>query len=389
MVNNINMLRIVVSAVNLVEGGPLTILRDCLASAAAILPAEWELVALVHRADLINEPRVRLISIPNSKKSWFHRLYWEWFGFKGISRELKPMLWFSLHDITPRVVAPRQAVYCHNASPFYRIGLREALMAPKFLMFNQFYALLYRVFIRRNYCVIVQQDWLRDEFIRRMGQLPVVVAHPSIRTDEIACTPLPGATFVFIYPALPRVFKNIETLCEAAQIMASRGVSGFEVRLTLDGTENRYARWLRKRFGDTAQVRFIGLQTKDEMANHYLEASAVVFPSKLETWGLPITEAKAQRRPLLVADLPYAREAVGTYDLVSFFPAESAEALADLMQSMVEQTWQPTGNHHSNPESPFAPDWSSLWGILIDGLPSATQINRPNNMTKLAIPNDE
>ncbi|MGZ5029197.1 MAG: glycosyltransferase [Methylobacter sp.] len=367
------MLRIVVSAVNFTEGGPLTVLRECLASAAAVLPVEWELVALVHCADLIHEPRVRLISIPSSKKSWLHRLYWEWFGFRRISRELKPTLWLSLHDITPRVSVMRQAVYCHNPSPFYRISLREALLDLKFLMFNQLYSLLYCVFINRNYCVIVQQEWLRAEFRRRMVQLPVVVAYPSLRADEHPCAPTLGSTFVFLYPALPRVFKNIETLCKAAQLLVSRGVSGFEVRLTLDGSENRYAHWLLRKFGATTQVRFIGRQTKDEMAMQYREASAVVFPSKLETWGLPITEAKAQRRPLLVADLPYARETVGTYDFVSFFPALSAEALADLMQSMIEQTWQPTGNHHSDPEAPFAPDWASLWKILIDGLPSTPQ----------------
>lgn len=366
--------RIVVSAVNFTEGGPLTVLRECLASAAAVLPADCEIVAIVNRADLINEPRVRLISIPSSKKSWFHRLYWEWFGFMRISGELKPALWLSLHDITPRVLATRQAVYCHNPSPFYRIGLREALMEPTFLMFNRFYALLYRVFIRRNYCVVVQQNWLRDAFIKRMGQLTIVVAHPSMPTIENASTRVPISKFVFIYPALPRVFKNIETLCKAAQILASRGIQDFEVRLTLNGTENRYSRWLLKEFSDTAQVRFIGRQTKDQMTTHYGEASAVVFPSKLETWGLPITEAKAQRRPLLVADLPYARETVGNYDLVSFFPADSPEALADLMQSMVAKTWQPTGNHHADPVSPFAPDWASLWGILTDGLPIAPQI---------------
>ncbi|MEC5212818.1 glycosyltransferase involved in cell wall biosynthesis [Polaromonas sp. CG_9.5] len=373
------MLRIVVSAVNLTEGGPLTVLRECLASAATVLPAEWEIVALVNSADLIKEPRVRLISIPSSKKSWLNRLYWEWFGFRKIAHELKPNLWLSLHDITPRLHAVRQAVYCHNSSPFYRISLREAIQDPSFLAFNQLYALLYRVFIRRNYCVIVQQDWLRSEFIRRMGQLPIVVAHPSMRIDERASTPTPGSTFVFIYPALPRVFKNIETLCKAAQILASRGISDFEVRLTLDGSENRYSRWLLTMYGKTAQVRFIGRQNKDEMVTQYREASAVVFPSKLETWGLPITEAKAQKRPLLVADLPYARETVGTYDLVSFFPAESAESLADLMESMVDQTWQPTGNHRANPKAPFAADWASLWGILIDGLTSAPQNSLDRN----------
>ena len=367
------MLSIVVSAVNFTEGGPLTVLRECLASAAAVLPAEYEIVALVNRADLVNEPRVRSLSIPSAKKSWFHRLYWEWFGFMRISREIKPSLWLSLHDITPRVLVARQAVYCHNPSPFYRIQLREALMEPTFLMFNQFYALLYRVFIRRNYCVVVQQNWLRDEFIKRMGQLPIVVAHPSMPIIEKTSPRALGSKFIFIYPALPRVFKNIETLCTAAQILAARGIKGFEVRLTLDGTENRYASWIRKRFSNTTQVRLIGRQTKGQMANQYNEADAVVFPSKLETWGLPITEAKAQRQPLLVADLPYARETVGNYDLVSFFPAESPEALADLMQSMVAKTWQPTGNHHADPVSPFAPDWASLWRILISGLPSVPQ----------------
>lgn len=368
------MLRIVVSAVNFTEGGPLTVLRECLASAAAVLPAEYEIVVLVNRTSLIHEPRVHLISIPSAKKSWFHRLYWEWFGFMRISRELKPALWLSLHDITPRVTAARQAVYCHNPSPFYRIRLREALMEPTFLMFNQLYALLYSFFIRRNYYVIVQQDWLRNEFLKRMGQLPIVVAHPSLPTTDKTINPASGSKFVFIYPALPRVFKNIETLCKAAQLLAVRGITDFEVRLTLDGTENRYARWLHRRFGNIAQVQFIGRQTKEGMANHYGQADVVVFPSKLETWGLPITEAKAQRRPLLVADRPYARETVGDYDLVSFFPAESSEILADLMQSMIASTWQPTGNHPPDPVSPFALDWASLWGILTVGL-TATQHN--------------
>jgi len=373
------MFRIVVSAVNFTEGGPLTVLRECLASAAAVLPIDIEIVALVNSTELIDEPRIRFIAIPSAKKSWFRRLYWEWIGFHHISRQLKPALWLSLHDITPRVSATRQAVYCHNPSPFYRISMREAVQEPTFLLFNQLYALLYRVFIRRNYCVIVQQQWLRAEFIRRMGDIPVVVAHPSLQYVACPSTPKQGEPFVFIYPALPRVFKNIETVCKAAQILGSRGVFGFEVRLTLDGTENTYARWLLSIFSATPQVKFIGRQTKDAMAAQYREASAVLFPSKLETWGLPITEAKAKRLPLLVADLPYAHETVGTYDLVSFFPAESAEVLADLMQSMLLKTWQPIGGHQPNPATPFAPDWTSLWDILMNGLTPPLAVKSPIN----------
>ena len=137
-------LRVVISAVSFTEGGPLTVLRDCLTAAVAVLPIDCEIVALVNDANLISEPRVRLISIASAKKSWFYRLYWEWFGFMSISRELKPTLWLSLHDITSRVLAKRQIVYCHNASSFYNLSLREALIEPKFLLFNWFYKYLYQ-----------------------------------------------------------------------------------------------------------------------------------------------------------------------------------------------------------------------------------------------------
>jgi glycosyltransferase involved in cell wall biosynthesis len=363
--------RVVVSAVNFTAGGPLTVLRECLSSAVATLPAEYEIIALVNNRDLIQQPRVRLIEIPSAKKSWLHRLYWEWFGFHRLSKNLKPTLWLSLHDITPRVLASRQAVYCHNPAPFYRISLTESLQEPVFFLFNLLYIWLYRAFIHRNHCVVVQQQWLREEFKKRFGQIRVVVAHRVARHEHSPRVNPSCPVFIFLYPALPRVFKNFETLCRASQLLTSRGVAGFEIRLTTDGCENRYARWLCKQFGATPHVRFIGRQTQDEMRSQYSQACAVVFPSKLETWGLPITEAKKQQIPLLVADLPYARETVGTYDLVSFFPADSPAALADLMQSMLDKSWQPTGNQLSTPSSPFAPDWTSLWDLLTDGLASS------------------
>lgn len=345
-------------------------LRECLASAAKVLPADWEIVALVHDQQLIQESRIRLIAIPGAKRSWLRRLHWEWFGFARLSRELPTDFWLSLHDATPRVVAARQAVYCHNPSPFYRVSLREALFEPKFFLFNLFYLCLYRLFIQRNTHVVVQQEWLRHAFLARLGPLPIVVAHPSRDLGKGSRMPTgPDTPAVFLYPALPRAFKNFETLCEAVRILGERGLADrLEIRLTLSGKENRYARWLFDRYGATPGIRFIGRQATNEMAAQYRRATAVVFPSKLETWGLPISEAKQYGLPLLVADLPYAHETVGNYGPVSFFPAESADALAELMQSMLEDRWRPVGQRVAEPAQPFARDWDSLWQLLCDGL---------------------
>ena len=314
---------IVVSAVNLIEGGALTVLRESLASAIEVLPAEWEIIALVHDAGLIRLPRVRIVEIPDAKTSWWRRLRWEWFGFRKLSLQWKPEFWLSLHDITPRVHARHQAVYCHNPAPFYRVHPREILQEPKLLLFSLLYGSLYRLNIRRNRHVIVQQEWLRQEFFRHFGPLPMVVAHPSQ-----SLLPKNGILkqvdhYVFLYPTLSRVFKNIEIIGEAVKLLQARGVRNFEVRLTIDGTENRYARWLKRRFGQLPNLRFLGLQSHDRMLEHYKEGNALLFPSRLETWGLPITEAKQHQLPMLVAEVPYAHETVGEYDLVSFFDPQN------------------------------------------------------------------
>lgn len=357
---------IVVSAVNLIEGGTLTVLRESLASAIKVVPTEWEIIALVHEAGLIRLPRVRIVEIPESKTSWLKRLYWEWFGFRKLSLQWNPELWLSLHDITPRVHARHQAVYCHNPAPFYWIRLREMVQEPKLLLFNLFYGSLYRLNIKRNRYVIVQQEWLRKEFLKRFGPLPMVVAHPSQNLLPKSGILKRVDHYIFLYPALSRVFKNFEIIGEAVELLQAKGIRNFEVRLTIDGTENPYSRWVRGRFGQLQNMRFLGLQSRDHMLEHYKEAFALLFPSRLETWGLPITEAKQHQLPMLVSELPYAHETVGEYDLVSFFDPQSPEMLANLMASMISGSWQPSGNREQPPCQPFAANWGELWTLLIE-----------------------
>ncbi|MDC8784108.1 glycosyltransferase [Roseateles koreensis] len=363
---------VVISAVNFTEGGPLTVLRESLAAAVRTLPDDWDIVAVVHCKTLIDLPRIRVVEIPDAKRAWWRRLRWEWLGALQLSRELQPDLWLSLHDITPRVLAKRQAVYCHNPAPFYKLKPREMLLEPTLLLFNLFYARLYRTLIQRNHHVIVQQEWLRQEFLRRFGQLPMVVAHPSLDTLPQHGRIRTNSPCIFLYPALARVFKNLEILGEAAVLLHKRGVTGFEIRMTVDGSENRYARWLKDRYGKTPGISFLGRQDSIQMQSHYREANALVFPSRLETWGLPITEAKQHGLPMLVADAPYARETVSTYDLVSFFNPDAAGQLADQMEAIIQGAWRPDGNTRQAPAQPFAAHWDGLWRLLIDTPRSAT-----------------
>jgi len=68
---------------------------------------------------------------------------------------------------------------------------------------------------------------------------------------------------------------------------------------------------------------------------YYQKVKCVIFPSKLETWGLPITEAKELKKPLILSDLSYAHETLGNYEKVLFFNPDSAQELAKKMELII------------------------------------------------------
>jgi glycosyltransferase involved in cell wall biosynthesis len=360
----------VVSAVNFTEGGPLTILREFVAAACETLPLEWNIVVFVHKQGLLEMERPRYIEVPAAKKSWLYRLYVEWFAFAAYAKKLRPDLWVSLHDITPRIGAIRQAVYCHNPMPFYRLRLREMWLEPRSILYKLFYSILYRVNIGRNAAIVVQQSWMREQFRSWVSAATkIIVSHPvvdlpSVVAESTSVASMGGATF--LYPALPRVFKNIEIICRAARELEGGGRWRSKIVLTIDGTENRYARWLRRHFGDLRTVRFAGRQTREQMSALYRTADCLLFPSLLETWGLPITEAKRFGMPMLVADLPYAHETVGNYDCVDFIDVYDFAELGRRMLAF-QETRSPFGcARRAAPVAPFAADWRELLSLLVE-----------------------
>ena len=253
----------VISAVNLVEGGTLKVLQDCLRTIKAVLP-DWRVIALVYNEGVINVDGVEAICFPSAKTSWLRRVYTEYVTFNRLSKKLNADIWWSLHDMTPRVRAGSQFVYCHNPVPFYSFSIKELLIEPKLIPFSILYPLFYKINIKSNRAVIVQQDWLRDQFKERYGVREVVVAHPVehqpsvgvIGTDRIS---------TFVYPSLSRVFKNFDLIGEAAQLLENEPDWSGRIVLTIAPDETRLSRDLFRRFGNVRGLHFIGRQNRDAM----------------------------------------------------------------------------------------------------------------------------
>lgn len=363
--------RIVISAVNFTEGGPLSVFHDALRVLADEFSARYEIVALVHDRALFPAQPVTYLEHPQVKSSWLKRLWFEYVTCKRLSQDLRPFLWLALHDITPRVDATIQAVYCHNPSPFDRLRLQSLRRDPKYAAFVLLYRYLYRINLFRNDYVIVQQQWMRREFQRLYGHGRIVVAHPSVKNLAIPPGSASQSTCRFFYPALPRPFKNFEVVLEAVRELRRRQISGFRVALTLDGSESRYAARLRAAAADLPEIHWLGRIRREQVISLYAESDALLFPSRLETWGMPLSEFKQTGRPILAADLPYAHETVGSYAAVRFFPPADARTLADLMQQLIAGELRLDPVTVPPPDPPFAPDWSALFHLLLGDGPSA------------------
>jgi len=174
--------KLVISAVNITEAGTLEVLRKSIEAAARL--DGWDTVALVHSQKIFEIEGITYIELPEIKGSWIRRFFFEYFKCKELAKRLNPDFWLSMHDLTPNLGAPNvnipQAVYCHNAMCFYKMTLGEIILEPKLIMFSLFYSFAYRINLTKNYAVIVQQDWLRNEFRGRFKYTgKIIVAHPN------------------------------------------------------------------------------------------------------------------------------------------------------------------------------------------------------------------
>lgn len=359
-------MHIVLSAINIYQSGMLTIARDFLAQLCqsdAFARGDLQVTMFCHRAELyrdLQRPNVTLIEKPRSRQSWGIRLFYEYGYFWFWSLKQPVDLWVSLHDVSPNVRATRRVVYCHNPMPFYR-GNISARHDLKLKVFQWLYTFNYRTNLHKNWRIIVQQQWMRDAFVQTYGCDPtkIIVSTPQTAMNALPPAPAPttSAAPVLVYPTFPRPYKNYEVLLDAMRTLSD---TPLRLVLTVAPEMNAYARMLVAKYGDLPNVTFVGFQTRAQVETQYAEAAAMVFPSKSETWGLPMSEFQPYGKPIFAADLPYAKETLSGYDHAVFLPPDDVQAWAAALRNFAQ-----TGQFHptrveTHYQPPFAPDWPSL-----------------------------
>lgn len=367
---------IVVSAVSVLEGGELELLRQCLRYLSGVAgDGQTRVVALVHDPALCEYPGIEYKVYPEAAKSdrvrrkcEYKQMYWD--SVLMSEQDDKPIdLWLSMFDTTPSVRARCRATFCYNVLPWLKLRARDWMMDRSLPLSVRAAKAAYRKNIDKNDYLVVRQDALRQSLVGTYRFDPEkVVVFPTPGHTPPPRIDVPSKTaYTFFCPSSPDCYKNFEVVCEAARLLELEiGRRRFRLECTVRGEDNKYGWWLKSNWDHVDSIHFCGWQAPAKLWGWYEAADCLVYPSRAENWGRPITEFAPSGKPMLLVDLPFAREAASGAPRVAFFPPHDPEKLKEKMKALVlgnEGILSPAPNHPV--ADPKVADWAALFRLLL------------------------
>ncbi|GEL07240.1 glycosyltransferase [Salisediminibacterium halotolerans] len=329
-------MKIIVFDVPAERGGALTILKQYYDKAVEDHDHEWVFVVSTPRFD--ETENVKVLNYPWVKKSWFHRLYFDRFVAPEIVKKNRADEIISLQNITiSNGYAAKQSLYLHQSLPFAE--KRYSFFENKNLWIyqNVIGRMIFKS-IRKADEVIVQTNWMKEACVSKLDIDPskISVIKPELKNTakKTYSKPAKGQN-VFFYPADSMEYKNHKIIVDAVKKLSDRQMENVRVVFTLNGDEGKN---IKRIYSDVQKnklpIEFIGRLNSEEVFDYYTKA-VLVFPSFIETFGLPLLEARMHNTPILVADCPYSREVLAGYKHVRYFDAFDSHTLFHSMRKWI------------------------------------------------------
>jgi len=360
---------IVVNATAARIGGALTILNQFLSYAET--DSRFRYVIFVSKK-LEFQPNKNLSFRYIDTINWFSRIKWDCSGLKRYLKRhnIRPYKFISLQNTTVNLDL-EQIIYLHQPIPFTGIKWRMYREKEfKLFLYDKFYKFFIFLFLKKSTQFVVQTEWMKVALVNtgKVSKSKVFVIKPTInlpQTNKLNNHREPNIKELrMFYPASPIYYKNHLLILKALKIVKDQNrLKDFKLLVTFNLGDYKLFDEAVVELKLNSNVEYIGSIPYEDMLNQYQLADLIVFPSYVETFGLPLAEAASLNCSILCSDLPYAREVLFGYGNVQFIEYKSSTKWAEAILSFSSTTVKKSKKSHLSCNS-YTTGWKNFFQLI-------------------------
>jgi glycosyltransferase involved in cell wall biosynthesis len=329
---------LVISAVNITNGGPSVVLQDYINSldTSYFVDKIFLVINSNTRIEKTNKTNIKYLIYNYPLKNFFFRLFFEYFHLFFLSLKLKSDYWISFNDITPFCISKKKSIYIHSPISFEIVKKQYIFQSPVLFLKLIFFRIIHYFTLNWNDHVIVQQFQSAKKIsnLYKINNSKLLIINPKIPDIDFV-SDTSNDIYTLFYPSIPRPLKNIHLVCEAIDNIIKTSNLKVQLKLTLDGNENSYSKKIFEKYKKNESVLFLGELTRDDVLKEMSKSDAVIFASEFETWGLPISEAIKLKKDLFIINLEYSKETAAGYNKIHLFDKDN---LNDILKIAISNT---------------------------------------------------
>ena len=312
-------------------GGGETILKQYFDTAARQTENEWWFFVSIEEYVERSRNNIHVIYIDLGKKTktvnYVKRKQYEVLKLRRIIKSIEPDEFISLQNMIVSSLNCKQTVYLHQSFQFSPVRFSFFKKNERSLAFRQkFICGVIKRKLKKADKVIVQTNWMKNA-VSKWAQYPedrIIVETPNLALPVITCE-TEKLNNVFFYPANAYLNKNHQIIIEACKIIKRKGYSDFRILFTLSPDSNMLASTLYDEVKEAGlPIEFVGHLDREELYRKY-RSQIMLFPSYIETFGLPLLEAKCLGGRIIASNCPFSHEILDNYSFAEFVDWNNAD----------------------------------------------------------------
>ena len=310
-----------------------------------------------------------VVYIHDNDHSWIHRIWWDIIGInkKKKKNNIESYKFISLQN-TGIVTNKEQIIYYHQSLPFYKYKWDLFKSSERLLwLYKNIYPFFIRLTLTKKTQIIVQIPFIKKGFKEKFSfdEKRIHVLFPDtekINIKDIHDLDINHEYFHLIYPATPHIYKCHETLFKALKIIKRENhqiYNKIRLHITIYKGQSLYIDKLTTKYNVEDVVIYEGIKPHTELLSLYKSSDCLVFPSILETLGLPLLEGATFGLPIIASNLEYSKEVLGSYEGAIFVDSKDENSWAtEILKIFInKKKFKPSNNNRES-------SWNKFFNLL-------------------------